>query len=507
MIDENVVQRLLEKDTTLWTDQGVSLMLGDRSIDWIDSLQRNYSMLSKLDSCQAKSFYLLGMGGASLSAKAYFSILRWEYSVSITTIDCGVSSSKIQNLLKQSSLPDIHFIVASQSGRTTETLGMAYELFDTYQDAKQYTVVTGPMQSPLREWATANKIQIHSSDPLVPGRFSALSTLSLTPLRVYGLELEKLQRILKYSLSLLQKRETPRTDFEESALDIAVWLAYAIKKTSNANLHIHTTEDYLSVAQWIEQLVAESLSKNGFGVLPITESYLLEESKFNRCNIVVKISADFLDGAHVIHQTEICNMEDLAREFLLWQMAVSMAAYLIGIDPYNQPEVDQAKFRARSHLARDSSYKSVGKLGDLVEQVVPQLQQTVAVDDYVAILAFLEPDEGIITALSKIAESLSEMLGRVIVWNFGPQYLHSTGQYHKGCSRIGHFIFIEYDDMQTKDSDIYSSHHLLEGDAGYLQQLGRRVYHLTCKQNTVSYDFNNILQVLPKPRDTMQRYR
>ena len=506
LIDEDVVQRLLEKDTTLWTDQGISLALGERSIDWIDSLHRHYSMLSKLNSGQAKSFYLLGMGGASLSAKAYFSMLRWEYSVPFATIDCGVSSSKIQNLLKHSSLPDLHFVVASQSGRTTETLGMAYALFDAYQDANQFTVVTGPTQSPLREWAKTNKIKIYSSDPLVPGRFSALSTLNLIPLRVYGLELKKLQRILQYNLSLLQKGETPRTEFEESALEIAVWLAYATK-TSNANLHIHTTEYYLPVAQWIEQLVAESLGKNGFGVLPITEAYLFEESEFNRCNIVVKISADFLEGVQLIRQTEIDQMENLAREFLLWQMAVSMAAYLIGIDPYNQPEVDQAKSRARSYLASDSSDQSVGRLSELVKQIVPQLQRTVAVDDYVAILAFLEPDEGIITVLSKIAESLSEMLGRAVVWNFGPQYLHSTGQYHKGCSRIGHFIFIEYDNMESKVSDSFSSYHLLQGDADYLQQLGHRVYRLTCKQNTVSDELNNILQALPKIPDTIQRYR
>ena len=443
LFDHRVCSRLFANEADLWAVAGVDPSLGEHSFSWTNSRFPDSAKIRQDLSPHVKKLVLVGMGGATLSATAYASVDREGFNRSLHVLN-STSPDSLASYLGAPHQSDTHYIIASKSGETLETLAIARSLMNHVNCSESFTVITDPGSSTLSDWANQHGIRIYSSDPYVPGRYSALTNLALIPAAMLGIDVEELQ--------------TVRNDFatamagENSITERARQLAAALALVCTSDigeLHIDASQDLLPVAQWIEQIVAESLSKFGLGVLPVVDGVDPERNYGGKIKFQFRV-AQHLAGSEF--EESVANATELAYLFLLWQSAVTMAAYLLEIDPYDQPEVDLAKqvslFPTDDQLSQvemDSmwSYRhAVNVCEDCFERsaaaYLDHLATTLSKHDYIAILAFVNPtreNETELAGLASLLESLFRQHQVRVVYSFGPQYLHSTGQFHKATAK------------------------------------------------------------------------
>ena len=444
LFNHRICSRIFANEADLWAVAGVDLSLGEHSFSWTNSRFPDSAEICQNLPPHVKKLILVGMGGATLSATAYASVNREGFNRSFHVLN-STSPDSLASYLGAPHQSDTHYVIASKSGETLETLVIARSLMTHVNCSESFTVITDPGSSTLSDWANQHDIRIYSSDPYVPGRYSALTNLALIPAAMLGIDVEGLQTV-RNDFATAMAGENSAT---KRARQLAAALAF-VCKSDIGELHIDASQDLLPVAQWVEQIVAESLSKFGLGVLPVVNGVDPERN----CGGTIKFQfrvAQHPTGSE-FEESSVANAAELANLFLLWQSAVTMAAYLMEIDPYDQPEVDLAKqvslFPTDEHLSqveRDSMWPyrhAVNVCEDNFEQsaavYLDHLATTLSKHDYIAILAFVNPtreNEAELAALASLLESLFQQLQVRVVYSFGPQYLHSTGQFHKATAK------------------------------------------------------------------------
>ncbi len=444
LIDRRVCSRIFENSFDLWSEAGVDTVLGERCFDWT-----RFSFPDSIDAFHlppnASTLVLVGMGGATLSAIAYECVSRHLSGPSLHQL----SSTAPESLAYFLAVPpreDCHFVIASKSGETLETLVMAESLFEHEHSAQKFTVITDPRQSTLREWAFSKGIRTLNSDPGVLGRFSGVCSLALIPAAMLGIDPVTL--------------ESARNNFVNSVIvdtgevanqvhRLAAELAMA--SLTGGELQIDVPRRLLPVARWIEQIVAESLGKAGLGVLPTVHC---RDGELDRSGgIRVCVPATEREFSFEYWDRGTCSAS-LARIFLIWQTAVSMAAYLIGVDPYSQPELEESKLKALDgeicssfSLTTDLRlpFQNVIEIDSehcfqMVADFAVDLKSSLRFNDYIVLFAYVNPTaetEGELANLAQLLESLFSGHRVRVGFNFGPQYLHSTGQFHKAKVNAG----------------------------------------------------------------------
>ncbi len=317
---------------------------------------------------------------------------------------------------------------------------MAESLFEHENSAQKFTVITDPGQSTLREWAFSKGIRTLNSDPGVLGRFSGVCSLTLIPTAMLGIDLATLKSTRNYFVNSVI------VDTGEVAKQVHRLAAeLALASLTGGELQIDAPRRLLPVARWIEQIVAESLGKAGLGVLPTVNC---RDGELDRSGeIRVCVPATEREFGFEYRERGICSAS-LARIFLTWQTAVSMAAYLIGVDPYSQPELEKSKLNGLDceicgavSLATDTRlpFQNVIEIDSehcfqMVADFVVDLKSSLRFNDYIVLFAYVNPTdetEGELANLAQLLESLFSGYRVRVVFNFGPQYLHSTGQFHK----------------------------------------------------------------------------
>jgi hypothetical protein len=384
-----------------------------------------------------------GMGGSALAPAV---LARSFEAVGVDVLD-STDPAAVAHAEQAHPLDRTLFLIVSKSGSTVETMA-AYHYFAARARPGQFVAVTDP-GSPLERLAREREFRglfPHPAD--VGGRYAALTVVGMLPAALAGID----------GATLLER--AARTD-AEAARAFGRTLGVAAVAGRN-KLALRPPPSVASLASWIEQLVAESSGKDGSGVVPLVGD---GDGDGGDVQVVREFSADPLD---------------LGREFLRWEYATWELCRQLGVNAFDQPDVEAAKTLARAELAAPP-----GAAREAPRTMSPdELRRAALPGDYLALLAYLPPREDVAAGLAGVRQAWGNALGIVSTVGFGPRYLHSTGQLHKGGPNTGLFLVVTADAahdleipaMGTTFGQLQRAQAM--GDIRALLARGRRVCHV-----------------------------
>jgi glucose-6-phosphate isomerase len=384
-----------------------------------------------------------GMGGSSLAPQVLAtSFVQARLSVLDSTDPAAV--------LAVARAPDFDrtlFVISSKSGSTVETLSF-YRYLATRAQPGQFVAITDP-GSPLEALARDRRFRaVFPHPPDVGGRYAALTVVGMLPAALSGID----GRVLL---------ERALTVDPAAARALGARVA-AAALAGRDKLLLRPPATVARFADWVEQLVAESTGKGGRGVIPVVDDPVAAPHRDGE--IVTDFPAEPLA---------------LGAAFVSWEYATWELCVRLGVNAFDQPDVEEAKALARAELARRGGDEE--SLGTLTPDA---LRRSARPGDYVAILAYLAPTPGVTAELQAVRAAWGRALGCVTTLGFGPRYLHSTGQLHKGGPNTGLFLVVTTDDAE--DAEIPESGATFgrlkraqaRGDIRALLARGRRVAHV-----------------------------
>ena len=426
--------RLAKKDVSLW-GPGAEAEAATR-LNWIDLPHTSRDLLPTLDALAAKhrdktEIILCGMGGSSLGPEVIAATFLKELFVLDST-----DPNYIQHALSKE-LSKTLVIVSSKSGTTIETTSQRSILEQAFIRAKldprsHIVFVTDPGSS-LDKDARDHGFSVINADPNVGGRFSVLSAFGLVPAALMNIDVSV----------LLDHAEDAKMDFlsnPELVCDIAFLLSHI------GGQYISFTDaqsNMPGLSDWIEQLIAESTGKNGVGRLPV----VVQDSKQLENEEVFKVS--FAGSANLVVEA------DLSSQFIVWEWVTALIGFALKVDPFNQPNVTEAKDATSLLLSQwkgvkpsfdpdhiDGAVEIFGQ-GSNLKDSLDKLIKAMPRDGYLAIMSYLDRRED--TRVAEIQKILLEKTNRPVTFGWGPRFLHSTGQFHKGGQPNGVFLQITGD--------------------------------------------------------------
>ncbi len=383
-----------------------------------------------------------GMGGSALAPAV---LARSFQKTSLDVLD-STDPAAVRDAERRHPVDRTLFLIVSKSGSTVETLA-AYHYFAQRADPRQFVAVTDP-GSPLEQLARARTFrEVFPHPPDVGGRYAALTVVGMLPAALAGID----------GATLLQR--AAGTD-EQAARALGSAIASAAA-TGIDKVALRPPDTVSSLASWIEQLIAESSGKNGRGIVPIVGDPGKAELDLQT---VSEFSSDPLD---------------LGKEFLRWEYATWELCDRLGVNPFDQPNVEEAKALARRELAGGGTAEAAP-----VTLSRSELKAAARPGDYLAVLGYLPPRPEVDAALQRVRRSWGQALGVVTTAAFGPRYLHSTGQLHKGGPNTGLFLVVTADpasdmeipEMQTTFGRLERAQAI--GDVRALLARGRRVCYV-----------------------------
>jgi hypothetical protein len=417
-----LVERIWQRDPSVWTASDEAHWLG-----WLDEPARMRERLHELmdfaaaAAADADDFVLLGMGGSSLAPE----VMRRVFGVERFHVLDSTHPAAIRRLEESLDLERTLFVAASKSGKTIETRSHV----DYFRErGGRFVVITDP-GSPLADLAE----DVFYGEPTIGGRYSALSVFGILPAILMGIDPERLLDRAE------EMREACRLEEGNPGLELGLELAETTFLQVEGEFGL-----------WVEQLVAESTGKENRGIVP------------------VRRGGDALE-------VRLADPYELGQEFFRWEFATAVAGSLIGINPFDQPNVQAAKDKTEAVLSGrgfvpGTVTRPEGSLDELLASAGP--------GDYVAILAFVDPARE--SELEPLV-SRAEETGAAVAVGLGPRYLHSTGQLHKGGPDNG--LFVQVVDDLGEDVKIpgrpYGFRTLIAaqaaGDFEALQERGRKI--------------------------------
>ena len=393
-----LVDRIWARDATLWTAADEAKWLG-----WLDEplrvVERVDELLTRATTLERGHAVLLGMGGSSLAPE----VLRQAFAAEHFDVLDTTHPRAVKRLLARIDPRDTLYLAASKSGTTLETRCHLDFFWDASgRDPSLFAAITDP-GSEIERLARARGYDVFLGEPTIGGRYSALSPFGIVPAALMGADL---LRLLERAVEM---REACRLAEGNPGLELGLELGEGWRsgrdKVAVENPH--------GFGLWVEQLLAESTGKEGKGLVPAPG----EPSRGNDV------------------QTPDVRLPDpyeLGQEFFRWEFATAVAGSLLGINPFDQPNVQEAKDRTSAILERGEKARlePEGSLDELLAQATPG-------KSYIAILAFIDPVRE--AELERLVTRARET-GCVVTKGLGPRYLHSTGQLHKGGPDTGFFV-------------------------------------------------------------------
>ncbi|MGW9412644.1 glucose-6-phosphate isomerase [Arthrobacter cupressi] len=451
LVEDRIASRIFAKDHTLWgadAESESAIRLG-----WVEAAAVSQPLVEGIlelrDALKAEGvtrIVLCGMGGSSLAPE----VIAGTAGVELTVLD-STDPEQVGAVLADR-LAETAIVVSSKSGSTVETDSQRRVFEKAFNDAgidakSRIIIVTDP-GSPLDKASReAGYRAVFNADPNVGGRFSALTAFGLVPSGLAGVDIQALLDEAEEAAEILR---------EDSEDNIGLRLGAALGGTSPLRNKIVIAEDgsgIVGFADWAEQLIAESTGKLGTGVLPVVAGPSAPEVSSGAEDVLVirlvGADSDIEPGAN-----EATIAGGLATQMFVWEFATAVAGRLLGINPFDQPDVEAAKVAARGLLdARPEptaanftdgaiEVRGGGWLGGAttVEDAVKALLGQLGQDGYLSVQAYFDriayaPFEG-------VRDQLAAVSGRPVTFGWGPRFLHSTGQFHKGGPAIGSFLQI-----------------------------------------------------------------
>ena len=492
MEQERVMARLWAHDYTLWRPEPTEIT---NRLGWLNTVEVMQKALPKLstfvDAVRSDGYthaLLLGMGGSSLAPEVFHK----TFGVKAGYLDLAVLDSTdpgaVLAFAEGLDLTKTLFIVSTKSGGTVETLSFFKYFYNRVADSlgkdragEHFVAITDP-GSQLVDTADRYKFRAtFLNDTNIGGRYSALSYFGLVPAALVGVDLETLLDRAHTAACNCDSYNYPIGGDNLGARLGAVLGELAI--AGRDKLTLIASPIIASIADWVEQLIAESTGKEGKGILPVVGEPLerLTEYGADRLFVHLRLEGDdsqdtglqsVEDEGHPVVRLRLKDLYDLGGQFFLWEMATAVAGYRLGINPFDQPDVEAAKVLARKMVA---AYQATGKLpepnptlvadgiavyaddttmretlesgdspGEMLRAFVDQAQP----GDYIAIQAYVQPTVETNAALHGLRTQLRVHTKLATTVGYGPRYLHSTGQLHKGDAGRGLFIQITADSQQ-----------------------------------------------------------
>ena len=527
---DRVADRLWAKDGSLWAESGKPPEEVARWLGWLDlpaSMSERVTELEHLVRDVREDGYrraaVLGMGGSSLAPELFSRVFGWAGGAAASG---AASADGLELRILDSTHPDVVrgfrswaseqrtlFLVSSKSGSTTEPNAFQAAMGEI-APALDFIAITDPGTS-LADLARAQEFRgIVEAPPDVGGRYSALSVFGLVPAALNGVDVGGLLERATRMADACRAADAA----ENPGLRLGAFIGEAAL-AGRDKLTILTGERLASVGDWAEQLVAESTGKAGTGVVPIVGEPVLDPDAYadDRAFVRVRLAGEHepeLDAladalaarGHPVERLDLADPFDVGAEFVRWEIATAVAGIVLGIDPFDQPNVTESKdattglleaFRERGVLpqpmpllsepgvAVSADPSAIGDAPVSVDGAVSQLLSLARPGiDYVAILAYLPQDREVEARLQAIRARIGSATGAATTLGFGPRFLHSTGQLHKGGPDTG--VFLQLTAEPSKDLQIpgweESFGTLIAaqalGDLASLQKRGRRAMRL-----------------------------
>ena len=512
---ERIVERINRRDYTVWHSfpDEISNRLG-----WLDCPQNMpdhiESLIEIVQAAQRdgmRSALLLGMGGSSLAPEVFSQVFgAVESYLDVEVLD----STHPQAVLAKAAALDpaeTLYIPATKSGGTVETLSFLKFFFKHVSDTlgpevagKHFIAITDPGSGLA---ALAHELafrHIVLNDPNIGGRYSALSHFGLLPAALTGVDLTDL--LGRTSTAIQSMRP---------AVELGAFMGAGANQGRD-KLTLLLSPPLAPVGAWIEQLIAESTGKEGKGILPIDMEPALEAADYSCDRLFVYLrmddtldehAASLVSAGQPLLQISLDELNDLGTAFYYWEFATALAGHLMGIHPFDQPDVEAAKVLARDMV---QTYQEQGALpveeptasaGPLtaygtdsasspIEALKNLLQRGGSTESYVALQAYLPPNPAIDALLTELRATINQHSGLATTLGYGPRFLHSTGQLHKGDAGRGLFLQLTADigeDLDIPDEPLTDTSSLTfgilitaqaHGDANALRAANRRLLRM-----------------------------
>ena len=447
--DTDAIARIWSGDHTLWSPDPTEIT--DR-LGWLDTPS---SMLDSVDDISqfasqvrdegTKHVVLLGMGGSSLGAEVLRQCLGHRNGWPELIVLDSTIPARINSVVESIDPARALFLVSSKSGTTVEP-NMLYKLFRRVVDNAVGADRAGDSFVAITDADTAlDKLgqqsgfrRVFRNRPDVGGRYSALSYFGMVPAALIGFDVRGLLN------SAVAMQAACRPDLPTS-VNAGAWLGAALGSLALAGrdkLTILTSPSLSSFGLWAEQLVAESLGKNGMGIVPIVGEPVDALGKVcdDRLFVSLELAGDdsgtdtladrLVSEGHPLVRYSIGDVRELGGELYRWEFAVAVAGALMGVHPFDQPDVQRAKDLTDDALTKFESHGERPALTE--ERSVSELIADMRPGDYLAILAYLEQTPGLDNMLADLRSAIASKYAIPTTLGYGPRYLHSTGQLHKG---------------------------------------------------------------------------
>jgi len=452
--------RLWSRDSSLWTDSGEVEWLGWLDVDRLGSVSVSKPDGDRVEMPAAdlaehlagqpfERCLLLGMGGSALGADLLWRALPRRVDADYIVLDT-TDPREIASALEGVEPASLRVIAASKSGGTIETrLGFELLLDRLGPAASSAALAITDPGSALEERARAAGAGVVFGHPDIGGRFSVLSAFGLAPAAVAGIDVEPL--LLSARRMAAACRRADDGDGTNPGVELGLLLA-AAHDCGRDKLYLRAPDGYAELVAWVEQLLAESLGKGEVLLLPVDAAGLPAEPSADRLDVVLGgVVADGVPAggrwAHIGADLPV----DLGGEFFRWQFATAVAGALLGLNPFDQPDVESSKVVTRRYVERmkggdAATPGGVVRLSEVSELGLAQLLgthlATFPEGGYAVVSAYLDRSGRNTELLQTLRRRIADVTGGAAVLGFGPSFLHSTGQAHKGGPNRGLFLQI-----------------------------------------------------------------
>lgn len=495
LVNDKVASRIAAKDFTLWgkeaeAESAIRLGWVSSAFDSTPLVESILALKKEFNDKGVDRFVLCGMGGSSLAPEV---ITRTEGKqlIVLDSTDADQVGAALSGDLSKTAV-----IVSSKSGSTVETDSQKRIFEKAFTDAgidktDRIVVVTDP-GSPMESAAKQDGYRVFNADPTVGGRYSALTAFGIVPSGLAGANIAQL---------LIDAQEVAQLLSSDSEQNPALILGAAIACTPGEMGNrdkigiVADGTNIIGFGDWAEQLIAESTGKQAKGVLPVVLEPNSAELRSGLADLLaIHVQAD----AKAVSGDAVSVSGSLGAQFMLWEFATVIASRLLGVNPFDQPDVESAKIAARGMLEQRDEVVAPLFTSESIEVRATELEISgTSIHDVIeALLSKLDDDEGYVSIhayldrtsvpeAAVIRDLVAEKTRRPVTFGWAPRFLHSTGQYHKGGPRQGVFlqiVSIAKNDISVPGRDFTFGELIASqaaGDAKVLGALGRPVLTLT----------------------------
>ncbi len=520
LIREQAVRRIWDRDISVWkaAPGSADAKSIENRLGWLDAAKTPDAEIARVialgDGAKAegiRTVYLLGMGGSSLCAEVLRSVFGVKHGypdlVVLDTTDERTITTAAARMEPRATM----CLVSSKSGGTVEVASMERFFWERlsatlgHETGRHFVAVTDPSTALQKLAESRGYRDIFLNPPDIGGRFSALSLFGLVPAALIGAPVREIA-----AGSAAMADGCHQDNHANPGLELGAFIGAAVKEGRD-KLTLALSPKLASLGLWIEQLIAESTGKHGTGALPVVDEPLGRPDEYgpDRAFVSIATEVDEPDAAKLqaikaaghpmLHLST--RVDGLGAEFFRWEFATAVAGAVLGINPFDEPNVAEAKDKTKALLAayasnaalpepsaaaRNDSVTAFSKRfsGATPAAVVRSAVQSIGGGDYVAFLSYLPASNDVQQAIADVRQAIRSRTHAASTFGIGPRYLHSTGQYHKGGPNTAlAFVITGEDATQTAIPDAGYTFSVLKraqalGDTETLEAHDRRAVRL-----------------------------